>query len=151
MIIAHLPAGYLAARAAGLQGAVFAGFIVGAVAPDLDILWFYLVDARAHHHHGYLTHRPALWALAVLVGLLLRRRFPWALGLGALLHVSLDSIAGQIAWAWPFSDHTASLVAVQPTHDHWLNSLMAHWTFKVELIIVFSALAVLARDIWRRR
>ena len=75
MIIGHWPAGYLAALGARrfwpAQG-LFAGILIGAVLPDIDMLWFFLVDDKAHHHHSYLTHRPALWALLLAAGLFVR-------------------------------------------------------------------------------
>ena len=139
MIIGHLPAGYLAALGARrfwpAQG-LFAGILIGAVLPDIDMLWFFLVDDKGHHHHSYLTHRPALWALLLAAGLFVRKHpILIGLGLGGLLHVALDTTLGQIAWAWPFSDTSSPLIVVQPTHSHWLGSFMAHWTFQIEIAL----------------
>ena len=149
MLVAHLPAGYLAAKSAqavGVSKAVFWGILVGSIAPDLDMLWFHLVDNRSTHHHEYLTHRPIIWAGLLLVGLVVRRSFISAVGAGALFHLMLDSIAGKVSWGWPFFDGATTLVTVQPTHDLWMKSFMAHWTFKVELAIVLLALVVFVRS-----
>lgn len=151
MIIGHLPAGFLAARAIGLTGAMFAGFVIGSVVPDLDMLWFYLVDHGGHHHHGYLTHRPFLWVAVLLGGLVLRRWAVFAFGLGALLHMLLDSIAGRINWGWPFFDAPMTLVIVPATQSHWLLSFIFHWTFAVELIVLALAVALFLRDRRRKR
>ncbi|WP_420586233.1 metal-dependent hydrolase [Ruegeria sp.] len=150
MFIGHLPGAYLIFRAAtpNLGKLAFAAAMVGAVAPDLDILWFYFVDDRGHHHHSYLTHRPIIWAGFLLCGAVLRLWLPRAgtalafFGAGGLVHMMLDSITGQVAWLWPLSDATYPLVTVQATHSHWILSFLNHWTFKVEIAIVLLALIV---------
>lgn len=157
MFIGHLPGAYLVFRTAApnLGKLAFAAAMVGAVAPDIDILWFYLVDDRGHHHHSYLTHRPIIWAGFLLAGMMIRI---WALrtgtfltffGAGGLVHMVLDSITGEVAWLWPFSDATHPLVVVQATHSHWILSFLNHWTFKVEIVITVIALLVWFLS-WRR-
>ncbi len=153
MFIAHLPAAYLIARPLRNRfwsaGAMVA-FLIGSVAPDLDMIWFYLVDGRATHHHDYLTHRPAIWLGLLFLMLLLERRWPrlspikWG-ALGCLLHLALDSIAGQINWGWPIGDWRVTLVHVSATHDHWIKSFAAHWTFQTEILITTCAAILLAR------
>ncbi len=146
MMIAHLPAGYLCARGLRVSGASLPlawGVIVGSIAPDLDMLWFVLVDGGAVHHHSYLTHRPALWFMVLVGALMVRSKAFIGVGLGALLHVSLDTIAGSIVWGWPIWPEPVTLVHVPPTHDHWVQSFLAHWTFRVELAILATAAFVL--------
>lgn len=157
MFIGHLPGAYLIFRATApnLGKLAFAAAMIGAVAPDIDILWFYLVDDRGHHHHSYLTHRPIIWAGFLLVGLLIRQwlyrvgTFLTFLGAGGLVHLLLDSITGEVAWLWPLSNATYPLVTVQATHSHWILSFLNHWTFKVEILITVVALIVLVAT-WRR-
>ncbi|WP_170763981.1 metal-dependent hydrolase [Ruegeria lacuscaerulensis] len=154
MFIGHLPGAYLVFRAAtpGIGKLVFAAALFGAVAPDLDMLWFYFVDDRAHHHHAYLTHRPILWAGIVLAGFLLGLRWSHAgrvlsfFGAGGLVHMGLDSIVGEIAWAWPLSEFSHPLVTVEATHSNWILSFLTHWTFTVEI-----GVTVLAVIVWFRR
>jgi len=82
MLTAHLPSGYLlgtqAARwpwARNLRpGLRLGSAMAGAMAPDLDMLYFWLVDAGRVHHHTYLSHYPALW-FSLLLPILLLRRF----------------------------------------------------------------------------
>ncbi|UZD92558.1 metal-dependent hydrolase [Cognatishimia activa] len=148
-----MPAGYLAAcvteKLTRLR-VLFWAVIIGSVFPDIDMLWFHFVDQGAHHHHGYLTHRPAIWAGVAILGLCLRNFAVSGFGIGALLHMALDTIAGAIAWGWPFSNKSSTFVIVQPTHDHWLLSFLWHWTFKVEIALSLLALTVfLVR--WRNR
>lgn len=157
MFIGHLPGAYLIFRttAPNLGKLAFAAAMIGAVAPDIDIFWFYLIDDRGHHHHSYLTHRPIIWASILLIGLLIRQwrlqigTFLTFLGAGGLVHMLLDSITGEVAWLWPFSDATHPLVVVQATHSHWILSFLNHWTFKVEILITVIALIVFVVT-WRR-
>ncbi len=157
MFIGHLPGAYLVFRTAApnLGKLAFAAAMLGAVAPDIDMLWFYLVDDRGHHHHSYLTHRPIIWAGILLAGIMIH---VWAsrtgtfltfFGAGGLVHMVLDSITGEVAWLWPFSDATHPLVIVQATHSHWILSFLNHWTFKVEILITVIALIVFVVT-WRR-
>lgn len=148
MFIAHLPAAYLAFKTAAprLDRIALAAGLAGSVFPDIDLLRFYLIDARSVHHHEYLTHRPAVWAVVALVGLLTLRFRKLRIGgvvscfaIGALIHMALDSITGSIAWGWPVSAASHPLVTVPRTHDNWILSFLTHWTFRVELGIVLLA------------
>lgn len=150
MMVAHLPAGYLLAKATRTSGWFFGGIIAGSILPDFDMLWFHFVDHGAVHHHDYVTHRPIVWAIVLLAGLLLRRPLLKGIGIGALFHLCLDSIAGKVTWGWPIWDHPTTLVVVPATHENWVYSFLYHWTFKVELAIVAVALIVLFAS-WRRR
>lgn len=153
MFIGHLPGAYLFFRATapGLTKATFAAAMIGAVAPDIDMLWFYLIDNRSHHHHEYITHRPVLWAGLLAAGLILRWLAPRAgsilaaFGAGGLVHMALDSIVGEVAWAWPLSDFSHPLLTVPATQSHWILSFLTHWTFAVEIAISLTALII-----WRR-
>ena len=155
MIVGHLPAAYLVYKAVAprcLMPLAFAAGMAGAVFPDIDMLWFYLVDNRQHHHHEYLTHRPMVWLglLALCFAIVRVMRLPQGVVLvsfcaGGLIHMVCDSYTGSILWFWPFSDWSYALVTVQPTHSHWLLSFLAHWTFKVEI-----ALCMVAAMVWYR-
>lgn len=149
MIIGHLPAGYLAASLAARWNTsrlLFVGILIGAVLPDIDILWFYLIDNRSTHHHHYITHRPLLWLGLLMAGLTFNKRLLLGLGAGGLLHVSLDTLLGQIGWLWPFSNAYTTLIVVPATHDFWLLSFLNHWTFKIEIALALTALFVF----WRK-
>ncbi|MFY0680784.1 MAG: metal-dependent hydrolase [Thalassovita sp.] len=154
MFIAHLPAAYLLVKPFQnrLSRIAFAAGLLGSVLPDVDLLLFYFWDAKAFHHHEYLTHRPILWALVFLIGLLVRPSLPRLgapvamLGLGGLIHMVLDSIAGAIAWGWPLSEATTTMVHVPATHDHWILSFLTHWTFLNEVLICLLAGFVLLKS-----
>ena len=155
MFIAHLPAAYVALKATPLKPTpiAFAVFLAGSVAPDLDLAYFYLLDGQQHHHHGYLTHRPAFWIALLLIGLAMShsrfRAATTALSAGALLHLLLDSIVAQISWLWPLSDWSAPVVSVPATHEFWVLSFLTHWTFKIEIVICLIAAATYWRAVWR--
>lgn len=155
MITGHFPSGYILGRSLRLGSpALMGAAMLGAVFPDFDLLFFYLVDDRAIHHHRYWVHAPGFWLLvSLVVAPVLYRLSKPALALfgafvaGNLLHTLLDSIAGGIMWFWPFSSDLISLVTVQPTHSHFVLSFMAHWTFLLEV-----AMWVLAAVLfWRAR
>ena len=154
MFIAHLPAAYLGFRflaPPGIARPVLLAGLAGGVAPDLDLLWFFLVDDRAQHHHHYLTHRPAVWMVLLAVCLLSRRIAPpplpaigTAFAAGALIHMLCDSVAGRIAWAWPLSGWAHPQVTVPATHRFWVVNFLTHWTFLMEIALCLMATAVLA-------
>jgi inner membrane protein len=151
VIIAHLPSGYILARTTDRHGGpLLWAALAGSVFPDIDMLWFHLVDHGAIHHHRYATHAPAFWVL-VAAGTLpfvrQKARAVIAMFLAAvILHLVLDTVAGGIMWLWPWSDHLFALVTVPATQSHWVLSFILHWSFLLELTITATAAAV-----WLRR
>lgn len=152
MIIAHLPSGYLLARAAGYRrGLMLGAALLGAVLPDFDMLYFHFVD-HAVHHHRFWPHIPAVWLVIALVVLPLAAKLrpgwfaPLAMLLaGVFLHLLLDTWAGSIMWLWPVSDQFFQLVTVPATQSSWVLSFVLHWTFLAEIGIVLAALFVFFR------
>ena len=139
MFIAHLPAGYLLSQGHPSLRRHATPLMVCAILPDSDLIWFYLINSSATHH-TLLPHRPILWFTACILRLVLR----WigAIGLGALLHLSLDTVAGQIAWGWPLWNNAQPLVVVPATPGWWVMSFLTHWTFLIEFTICAAAAAV---------
>ncbi|NTV95177.1 MAG: metal-dependent hydrolase [Thiobacillus sp.] len=151
MFIAHLPAGYLTARAycrhAGitpLSTIILAG-LAGGIVPDLDLVYGALVDGGRVHHHRYWTHLPLVWlAVSAAALTLCPRASGWrhvttSFLLAAWGHLLLDSVAGDIWWLWPWFDVPFSLVAIPALHAHWVLNYLLHWTFVLELAIVALA------------
>ena len=149
MFIAHLPAGYLLSKIHPVLGKRTQWVMLGAILPDIDLAVFYLIDGRAVHHHNYLTHRPVLWLCIGLLGVLFSKyensRLLVAIGVGGLSHMSLDTVAGAIVWAWPFSQVARPWVVVPATHDLWVMSFLVHWTFAIEILICAGAALIWAR------
>ena len=143
MIAAHLPAGYLQYRAMGRRGkAALSAALAGSMAPDLDMIWFHLVDHGTIHHHRYWPHIPAVWlGLLALAALIWRvHPAPWVrwfmvFASACLVHMVLDTLAGGIMWLWPLDQHLYVWVTVPATRSHWVLSFLLHWTFLVELAI----------------
>ncbi|HMS94331.1 MAG TPA: metal-dependent hydrolase [Tabrizicola sp.] len=146
MLTAHLPSGYVLARLLpkGIPYLMPAA-LIGSVFPDLDMIWFHLIDDRAFHHHRYSVHIPAFWLAVAAIGLPLAARlgyFRTALVFFAaiLMHLILDTISGGILWGAPFSDHLFALVTVPADYSHWVISFILHWTFLSELVVWALAL-----------
>lgn len=152
MILAHLPSGYLLGRSFGQRrGRLLLAAMIGAGLPDLDMIWFALVNSQVHHHR-FWPHIPAVWAGIALVALPLARWLrpdwlaPLAMGFaGIFLHLILDTWAGSILWLWPVSDHLYSIVTVPATQSHWVLSFLLHWSFLPELAICGAALYLFLR------
>ena len=156
MILAHLPSGYLLGRLwlrrNPRQARVMGACLLGAIAPDLDLIWFYFIDNRAFHHHRYWVHIPGFWVIVALVALPLVRLFarnwfrPALAFLSAiLLHLVLDTLTGGILWGWPFSNHLYTLVTVPAAYANWVLSFLLHWTMLAELGIIMMALLLYLR------
>ncbi len=152
MLIAHLPAGYLLARATRAKGQAMAAALLGAVLPDFDMIWFHLIDHGAIHHHKYWVHAPGFWLLLALVTLPLIRVLrpelvrPALIFLAAIaLHLILDTLGGGIMWYWPFSTHLIEAVTIPATQSHWVWSFVLHWTFLAELVITGAAALLFLR------
>lgn len=161
MIIGHLPAGYLVARRLfphfDAPGVTCKRFIMagaaGAIAPDLDMLYFHLVDHRMHHHHTYFTHFPLFWIGLLLLSVCwLRARRTQASALALIfslngtIHMLLDSIVGDIWWLAPFVDRPFSLFTVPALYQPWWLNFVLHWSFALELAIVLLAAFTWQRD-----
>ena len=166
MFIAHLPAAYLASRPIlgrlRLEGdrRLLAWGLAAGVLPDLDLLWFYLVDQRRQVHHAYLPHLPAAWlalfgSWALVMFAVRARRRAWAalvlVAVNVGLHLVLDTVAGGIRWLWPLSQHEFVLVEVAPRYQPWYLNFLLHWSVLVELVLVGTALWSWRRDSARVR
>lgn len=154
MLIAHLPAGYLLAKTlqAKLQPReistrlFFSVILFGAVFPDLDLFYFYLIDQRAVHHHQYFLHWFSFWIPCFLIALLLFKqyRFQWA-GLmslfcgAAILHICLDVFVGDVWLFAPFIHQSYAFFEVTARYQPWWLNFILHWSFLVEILICLYA------------
>lgn len=164
MFIAHLPSGYLLAialmkrvsRFPASAPVIMLWAIFGALAPDFDMGYFYLVDNRQTHHHRYPTHWPLVWLALCTAAWLWRRAAPcstnaaltWVFGLGGVLHLILDSLVGDIWWLAPLVDQPYALFSVPAGLKPWWLNFLLHWSFAVELAITAWALLLYQRR-WR--
>ena len=162
MFIAHLPAGYILTKIMPPKkksAALWATGLFFAIAPDLDLFYFYIFSARKIPHHAYVSHWPVLWIVLAgavfAVSLLLHKR-SWrpfiAVGLAnVLLHLVLDSVAAEIYWLAPFSYQYVNLVEVPAAYSWWVYSFVLHWTFVIELLICFAAIILLISSCIKKR
>ena len=167
MIIGHLPAGYLLGRAFSRLRFVedvrprdlVAASMLGSVFPDLDMIYFHLVDHGRTHHHLYWTHLPSIWialsSAILFAGAVASRLRPppafWFFMLGVMSHLVLDSVIGDIYWAIPFNYEPFSMVTVQARHSSWYFNFILHWVFVLELALAVFAAAVACGDFRRYR
>ncbi len=156
MFIAHIPSGYIMSkyildRARHIPVAATALFmagIIGAVAPDFDMIYFYLIDHRQTNHHRYISHWPILWLSLVVVSYLLLRYtkrqreafLAMTFSLGGMLHLILDSFAGVIWWFAPFLDRPYTILSVVARTQPWWLNFILHGSFVLELLICVWAL-----------
>ncbi|MFA6100222.1 MAG: metal-dependent hydrolase [Patescibacteria group bacterium] len=151
MFLAHLPAGYLLTKK--LQSLLkekrflILGLVAG-ILPDLDILYFYLLDNRQTLHHDYWTHISFYWVALALVSFLAILLFKQKKYLTAatiffaniFLHLILDTIVGRIEWLYPFSKVSYYLFTVPVKYDFWVYNFIFHWSFILEIGIIIWAI-----------
>lgn len=158
MFIAHIPAGYIFARALVKRKDDVRAFLLagaaGGAAPDFDVIWFLWGDDRQHHHHSYWSHYPIVWGCLILVSAIWFRysgrgrvaELSLFFSGAGLLHLILDSVAGDIRWLEPFRDTPFSLVTIPALYDPWWLNFLLHWSSALELIIVLYACWLWIRD-----
>jgi inner membrane protein len=162
MIIGHLPAGYVvsrllvryaAPRGVSVKAFLWAG-VIGALAPDIDMLYFHLLDHRQHHHHTYFTHYPVVWlALLAASAIWLYRAKAKNLAacaaifsLNGFVHMILDSIVGDIWWFAPWIDKPFAFFTVPALYQPWWLNFLLHWSFALELGVLAWAIYL-----WRKQ
>jgi inner membrane protein len=151
MLIAHVPMGYL-------QGKWFSRYaklplkqvmllsLLGNIAPDFDMFYFYVFDGRKTHHHDYVTHWPLFWiavsSFLIAATYVLKRKnitLSLAFSIGTMSHMVMDSVAAPIHWLAPFSQANFELVHVPAISSNWIISFVSHWTFGIEIMICIYA------------
>ncbi len=115
MQYAHMPAGYIIStllfKKFGKCNVSYRKFIsygmIGAVAPDFDMIYFFFQDHILHHTHRFYSHYPIIWLSLLLLSALwmlfdnYHSQYP-ALAviftLNGFFHLILDTIGGAIYW-----------------------------------------------------
>ena len=157
MIFGHLPAGYITAkllfktfknRTAFYKAFMFWGML-GAITPDIDLLYYYTIDDYQHPHHTYLTHLPFCWLTLLLLSFVWLRlsnnhsqnpAFAFIFALGGVIHMLLDTFTGEIFWLMPFFSTPFSFVSSDREYNSWGLNYFTHWAFVLELFIIWWAL-----------
>jgi LexA-binding, inner membrane-associated putative hydrolase len=162
MFLGHLPAGYLCSKfllryrefPTAKRNTFLALGLIGSIAPDLDMFYFYLVDHRQHWHHSYFTHWPSFWlsvvAISWFAGRLMRDTLLTyggsILGVNAVIHLALDTHVGRIRWLEPFSDRWIFFFNVPSLYHPKILNFVFHWTFVFEFALVVSAIYVFTKN-----
>jgi inner membrane protein len=156
MFIGHLPAGFITAKllfsrfetsVVSHKTFLFWGML-GAIAPDIDLIYFYLIDHRQHLHHSYFTHFPVFWLLLLLASILWFRLASQSknaalailFSLGGFVHMFLDSTVGGIQWFAPFVNKPFALAKVPAIYHPWWLNFLLHWSFGIEIMVVCWAI-----------
>lgn len=161
MFIAHLPAAYLigkfiqrrwpqvfkpAAPAARATSLAWGALLLGSVAPDFDLLYFYLWSERSFNHHIYPPHVPIVWLATSLLGWLCLYQAPkawrtvWVMFcIGWWSHLVLDTVAGGIWWLWPWISTPYVWIVLPRRFDHGVLNFLSHPACWMEVIIVVFA------------
>lgn len=157
MFIAHLPAGYLLTK--WIQKRIhqtkylWIG-LIASVIPDIDLLYFYLIDHRQTMHHEYWTHLPifwlVLWAVIAIGNLHFKNRMTSVVSLiffsNIFLHLILDTFVGEVLWLQPLNSESFALFTVPATHGFWIWSFITHWSFLAELMIIVWAIVIYMKN-----
>ncbi len=155
MFIAHLPAGYILAKHLKKKNnfrnkSILQVTLFGSIFPDLDLVYFYLIDNRQTLHHDYWIHTPFYWFVIYLMSISLAKLlklkkyspFITAFHLGIFLHLILDTYVGKINWFFPFSKQSFAIFEVPERYDSWILNFVLHWSFILELAILVYALII---------
>jgi inner membrane protein len=157
MFIGHLPAGYILTKT--LQKDIkttkylFVG-LVASILPDIDILYFYLIDNRQNLHHSYWMHTPYYWLIIGAITLsaiwLLKKKKYYVAAIiffaNIFLHLILDTIVGKIAWLYPFTAKAFYLFDVPAVYNFWVYNFIFHWTFLFEITLLAWAGYILIKE-----
>ena len=163
MFIAHLPSGYILAKLLEkkfkqnlLSKKVFFIIVmIGAVFPDIDLIYFYLFDNRSVHHHKYFLYWFSFWVPIFLMSYfyfkrsIYSRKFILMVMLfsgAALLHIGLDTFVGDVWLFAPFIDQPYVFFEVTSRYQPWWLNFILHWSFLVELILCLIALWIYWKD-----
>lgn len=162
MFIAHLPSGYILAKILEKKlkqtkiskQLFFTIIMIGAVFPDIDLFYFYVLDNRSVHHHQYFLHWFSFWIPIFVISYLYlkyaqyncRSALITTLFSGAaLLHIGLDTFVGDVWLFAPFIDQAYVFFEVTPRYEPWWLNFILHWSFLVELLIYIIAILMYLR------
>lgn len=162
MFIGHLPAGYVLTRMMQKNIKTTKYLFVGLIAsilPDIDILYFYLIDNRQNLHHSYWIHIPFYWliigAVTLLAMWILNKKKYYVAAIifftNIFLHLFLDTIVGKIEWLYPFTDQAYFFFDVPAVYDFWVYNFIFHWTFLLEIVVIVWAGYLLLKERFLKR
>ena len=158
MTFGHLSAGYITSKllfkpfehqSVYSKAFIFWG-LIGSIAPDFYVLYYFLVDHILPNHHKYFTHFPLFWLTLLMMSLFWiqvhhhRNQNPasaFIFTFNGFIHTLLDTVTGEIWWLAPFVNKPFSLVAVRSEIPYFTD-----WTFGIELFLLLLALSLWANS-----
>ena len=161
MFLAHVPAGYIISHICKKKfskdvsyNKLLIASLLGSIAPDLDLIYFYTISERTQPHHAYFSHIPLFW-LAVFILLFAPNIIRFSkerLILSTLFiinvfgHLILDTVVGGIMWLSPLSSIYNRLFIIESRFDWWVLNYIISWTFLIELGIILVGLVLYVRN-----
>jgi inner membrane protein len=157
MFIGHLPAGYILTKTVQKNVKTSKYLLVGLIAsvlPDIDILYFYLIDNRQNLHHIYWSHIPFYWLLIGIITFsiiwLSKQKVYYITAIiffaNIFLHLLLDTVVAKIMWLYPATNKAFFLFDVPAVYNFWVYNFAFHWTFLFEIALVGGATYILVKD-----
>lgn len=156
MLIAHASAGYIVTKSFNKIKKDNISYLkyglIFSILPDLDLLYFYLIDNKNTLHHFYFPHIPAFLLLGCLLIPVLKQlkitskiiNIYSLFLINWFVHLVLDTITGGINWLFPFSERLFFLIQIPAKYPHWILSFIFHWSFLIEIgIIIWSIILFL--------
>jgi hypothetical protein len=155
MTFGHLSAGYITSKllfkefehkSVYYKAFMFWGML-GAIAPDIDMLYYFTNKHTFLTHHQYYTHFPIFWLALLLISLFWlqlhhhRNQNPAAAFIftfNGFIHTILDTVTGEIWWLAPFVNKPFSFVTDRSEFTYFTD-----WTFGIELFLLLLALSLL--------
>ena len=155
MLVAHMPAGYITAKALKKESkpAHIIASLLFSIWPDLDLLYFYIFDKTKTFHHTYFTHLPVALLAALIVTLpLFRLKFFEKIKVyyilfftNWLIHLILDTFTGGIMWFYPFDKTLVLFIKIPAVYKSWILSFITHWSFGIEILIIAVSVILLVK------
>jgi len=148
MLIAHAPMGYIIAKKQKVEKkSLAAASILFSVLPDFDLLYYYIFDDGKRSHHLYFPHLPIVMFGSFLILLPFMQFRPMKkfrpyislFYINWLVHLLLDTVTGGIAWLYPLKNTLIKLIQIPAHMSHWILSFVFHYSFLIEIGIVFYA------------
>jgi len=162
MLFAHAPVGFLISyftRKFWNRGLSLAQFyillILGAffgVFPDLDVFYYYFVNARALHRevifHSFVLYL-VIFAILYFVGRVMKNAFCRALSFvfffGTLSHLVLDSLAAGIMWVYPINHRLFGLLIIPQIADSFFGQYFTLINFSLEVVLTILGIGVVTK------
>ena len=157
MFIGHLPAGYILTKKIQKKTKTTKYLLIGLIGsifPDIDILYFYLIDNRQNLHHSYWIHIPFYWLLIGIISFLViivsgkkKYKIPAIIFFSSIfLHLFLDTIVGKVEWLYPFTERSFYFFDVPAVYDFWVYNFIFHWTFLLEIGVIMWAIYIFIKN-----